>query len=81
MKRLTLLLMFVIFQFGMLQNAHAASNEVVITKAPLQSELAANATLLRMKTMAENCKQIVCYHKEHLLGHWEWLWLNQLVKK
>ena len=44
MKRLTLLLMFVIFQFGMLQNAHAASNEVVITKAPTQAELTANAT-------------------------------------
>jgi len=43
MKRLTLLLMFVIFQFGMLQNAHAASNEVVITKAPSQAELTANA--------------------------------------
>ena len=36
--------MFVIFQFGMLQNAHAASNEVVITKAPTQAELTANAT-------------------------------------
>ena len=43
MKRLTLLLMFVIFQFGMLQNAHAASNEVVITKAPSQAELLSNA--------------------------------------
>ena len=45
MKRLTLLLMFVIFQFGMLQNAHAASNEVVITKAPSQAELEANQDL------------------------------------
>ena len=44
MKRLTLLLMFVIFQFGMLQNAHAASNEVVITKAPSQAELTSNGT-------------------------------------
>ena len=37
--------MFVIFQFGMLQNAHAASNEVVITKAPSQAELEANQDL------------------------------------
>ena len=42
MKKL-ILLMFVVFQFGMLQSVHAASNAVVINKAPDIAELARDA--------------------------------------